>query len=642
MPNPFSTPIEFKWPQRTPNYGLEVPKLNMPDFNIPGPLNIPQNEAEESRIPIPEFKWPSPISRDPIFEIPKIDNSQLKQQLFDMALEHPELGTFKQYMDMNQQDWKSMLDENSPEKMLDNAKKNMKISSDVNPTGTGKKLNSQITSGVASAMNSFGTSLSAASGAYEGEYGALAQGVNSGITTVGNTVGQFVPAVGLAVGVGNAFNGLSNSLFGPLDNMTKTDAIMSSIPGLGGLYSLTGRTSDTFNIDNNVRSQVGSSYSDTYSDMDDAMKKSGKKYGLFSSGALHDANSEILDAKKKQGLLEGVADNATLWNDLGNSMSSVNSLKRKFLMQGAYDQSAVRAGRNGMVLQDLYRAKRITSSLKYYQTGGKIQNTEEDPFEYYLSTLPENQRNSKDFRVRDYWEYNGRPKDFNEAIFRGMFTKEDDGYYHAHSVQENPETGEIEFMKSPNHESIQKEIDWYNSDDASEFRNNYELVKSEPYWKYVKRQTQQYKPYYKEGGSISSVITEISVDNISSEFKDNVIREVTVDSLPIEFKAGGKFNVIPEGALHARKHGMDVKGITKKGIPVVSQEEGGELEQHAEIEREEIIFRLEVTKKLEELSKKYFSEDYKQSEKDQFAIEAGKLLAEEILHNTVDNTNNLL
>jgi hypothetical protein len=132
--------------------------------------------------------------------------------------------------------------------------------------------------------------------------------------------------------------------------MTKTDAIMSSIPGLGGLYSLTGRTSDTFNIDNNVRSQVGSSYSDTYSDMDNAMKKSGKKYGLFSSGALHDTNSEILDAKKKQGLLEGVADNASLWNDLGNSMSSVNSLKRKFLMQGAYDQSAVRAGKNGMVL----------------------------------------------------------------------------------------------------------------------------------------------------------------------------------------------------------------------------------------------------------------------------------------------------
>jgi hypothetical protein len=153
-----------------------------------------------------------------------------------------------------------------------------------------------------------------------------------------------------------------------------------------------------------------------------------------------------------------------------------------------------------------------------------------------------------------------------------MFTKEDDGYYHAHSVQENPETGEIEFMKSSTHPNHHMEIDWYNSDDpeAVKFRNEWELVKTEPYWKYVKRQTQQYKPYYKEGGSISSVITEISIDNISSEFRDNVIREISVDSLPIEFKSGGKFNVIPDGALHARKHGMDVKGITKKGIPVVS------------------------------------------------------------------------
>lgn len=73
--------------------------------------------------------------------------------------------------------------------------------------------------------------------------------------------------------------------------------------------------------------------------------------------------------------------------------------------------------------------------------------------------------------------------------------------------------------------------------------------------------------------------------------------------------------------------------LTKKGIPVVSEKEGGDLEQQAEIEREEIIFRLEVTKKLEELSK---------DGSDEAAIEAGKLLTEEILNNTIDNTNNLL
>jgi hypothetical protein len=46
-----------------------------------------------------------------------------------------------------------------------------------------------------------------------------------------------------------------------------------------------------------------------------------------------------------------------------------------------------------------------------------------------------------------------------------------------------------------------------------------------------------------------------------------------------EFKEGGKMNVIPEGSLHARLHHMEnADGLTKKGIPVVSVAEGGELE----------------------------------------------------------------
>ena len=96
-----------------------------------------------------------------------------------------------------------------------------------------------------------------------------------------------------------------------------------------------------------------------------------------------------------------------------------------------------------------------------------------------------------------------------------------------------------------------------------------------------------------------------------------------------EFKEGGKMNIIPEGELHARLHHMEQEGITKKGIPVISEEEGGEIIQHAEIERNEIIFRLEVTKKLEELMK---------DGSEEAALEAGKLLADEILNNTEDRT----
>ena len=86
---------------------------------------------------------------------------------------------------------------------------------------------------------------------------------------------------------------------------------------------------------------------------------------------------------------------------------------------------------------------------------------------------------------------------------------------------------------------------------------------------------------------------------------------------------------------------MDVEGITKKGIPVVSEKDG-KIEQQAEVEKEEIIFRLEVTQKLEELEKKFYSEESTQEEKDEYALEAGKLLVKEILYNTQDNTNNLL
>ena len=97
-----------------------------------------------------------------------------------------------------------------------------------------------------------------------------------------------------------------------------------------------------------------------------------------------------------------------------------------------------------------------------------------------------------------------------------------------------------------------------------------------------------------------------------------------------EFKDGGKMNVIPEGSLHARLHHMEnAEGLTKKGIPVVTIAEGGQMEQQAEIELNEIIFNLDVTTELEKLMK---------DSSDNAAIEAGKLLVKEIFENTDDRT----
>jgi hypothetical protein len=76
------------------------------------------------------------------------------------------------------------------------------------------------------------------------------------------------------------------------------------------------------------------------------------------------------------------------------------------------------------------------------------------------------------------------------------------------------------------------------------------------------------------------------------------------------FKDGGVVgvdsSVIPEGALHAHKNHLeetnsDLDHVTEKGIPVIVTDEKGEYEQVAEIEKEEIIFRLDLTKQLESL-----------------------------------------
>lgn len=133
---------------------------------------------------------------------------------------------------------------------------------------------------------------------------------------------------------------------------------------------------------------------------------------------------------------------------------------------------------------------------------------------------------------------------------------------------------------------------------------------------------------YKEGGVIQSEwVPEIELDwepEIIFEFEDGGKTKEELETPEIE--ETNQKNLIPEGALHKNKHHMEhTEGLTQKGIPVIDNDG----EQQAEIELDEIIFTLEVTKKLEEL--------YKEGT-DEAAIEAGKLLVKEILFNTDDRT----
>lgn len=159
--------------------------------------------------------------------------------------------------------------------------------------------------------------------------------------------------------------------------------------------------------------------------------------------------------------------------------------------------------------------------------------------------------------------------------------------------------------------------------------------------------------FRKQGGEI---VGAINLDNwrpVITEAVEQFESGGELEWTPVitEYKQGGKSeelskeeseleetnqkNIIPEGALHAHKHHMEnADNLTKKGIPVVDNDG----EQQAEIEKNEIIFTLEVTKRLEELYSKYQDYEYSQKEKDEVAIEAGKLLVEEILFNTDDRT----
>lgn len=140
---------------------------------------------------------------------------------------------------------------------------------------------------------------------------------------------------------------------------------------------------------------------------------------------------------------------------------------------------------------------------------------------------------------------------------------------------------------------------------------------------------------HKKGGTIPE-LEEVRSIMQSLQSKKQEIQE------PQKFQLGGKMNMIVTGALHARKHNLEelnpkLEGeITKKGIPVVVMNEGGEVQsQQAEVETGEIIMQIDATKTIESYYDEYNSTDSK-TEKNKIALECGKYLVDELLKNTDD------
>jgi len=139
--------------------------------------------------------------------------------------------------------------------------------------------------------------------------------------------------------------------------------------------------------------------------------------------------------------------------------------------------------------------------------------------------------------------------------------------------------------------------------------------------------------------------TKINYKNIVLKAKSKVAKIEKVEPIISEptvqaFKEGGSMNVIVDGELHARKHGIkeleefkDVS-MTTKGVPVIQvNAEGGAMSQTAEVEKDELILHYDLTCKLEKLCE-VGDEDA--------MIEAGRILAKEIVKNTKDSKSKLL
>lgn len=432
------------------------------------------------------------------------------------------------------------------------------------------------------------------------EQSALTTGLNQGYDAAANMISS-VPGVGTIVGGAMKIGGMLSDGLTALgvgtDQMTTTDKILDSkfmkLTPMGLVNAFGAKKADTIYKDNETWEQQGSAYGGSMAKVDDALTKSGKKYGAFSGKARRKANAQIAEAKRQQNLVSDI--NQEAQDAFAASNYSGIGLRNELALSGGYRNMAV--GRNGMKILDaesqwarevLNKAREVNKLQKGGKVDGITGAAPKITFESWYETVPSDRNDTTSYNLRRAFEL--APKEELEAWRTSSVEDLRNGRNHLNSVYLNPKKGIYEFMKAKNHPTLKYELEWYNSKDpeAIKFRNAYDLDMSGDYYKYV----------------------------------------------PKKFAEGGTVNVIPDGALHAHKHHLEdispeYEQVTSKGIPVVTEEEGGKLKQHAEIERNEIIFRLEVTKKLEELMK---------DGSDDAAIEAGKLLAHEIINNTVDNT----
>lgn len=390
--------------------------------------------------------------------------------------------------------------------------------------------------------------------------------------------------------VGFAANDALTNMFGGTDGMKAQDVIISNIPGLSVINAAFGKKSNPLIKDTETLAYLGGGYDATENDITEASKKAGKKYGMFSNRARRAANRQIDDALSQQEIMGNIAYDTQQDRLTESSMTDIFSNLQSFKSTGGWNSRVTYLVRQGGKLFSDSAITNVRSILKH-QNGNKITKTRslQELIDYAKQVNPRFiQRLSEPARGIVFTDDSG-----NKATG-------------SHLLEWTDSDGKA--IIYPRIQEVDNELQFLNSEDAYKraLDNKNYLEMSPEEAKIFFSEDKEYGTAYKTGWP-----------QFFQEWRK------------LKFQNGGKFNVIPDGALHARLHHLDIDGITNKGIPVVVQKKGGEVEQQAEVERNEIIFNLDTTKKLEALWK---------DGSDKAAIEAGKLLVSEILENTVDNT----
>ena len=462
---------------------------------------------------------------------------------------------------------------------------------------------------------------------------AAREGISSALLSSGN---PYAMAAGAIVKVVDKTGGFSDSSKGLGKDNDIANMAMALVPGVGWFAKPT----DKYKMSAEMQA-MQSGYVSTMANSATAAGNSGAKI-IFGRNL---ANSNIRSAKAKDALISNIKHNSDADYETMATMTQAKAMESQYATMGGYNQALARAGKFGMKIERARNLAKITpkpvQEVFTMKNGGDFKFI--DPDDIFIPTTAE--ENAKFFDTINFdsvpeFKDGGKTPD-SKPKFEDWIKDVNPDYlsenYDLKLAYELLPFEDLEKWKTAvNSANPGYFMDFKDKDGNYPFHLNSVVPTKDGNFVFLKLGTEETNPEL--GFELSAYATGANGLNKTHDLvfnkDENRYYYIKKESKPEEFKEGGQLNVIPDGNLHARLHHMEnSENLTKKGIPVVDNEG----KQQAEIEKNEIIFTLEVTKKIEELEKK-FREASKQRDKDDIAIEAGKLIAKEIIENTEDRT----